>query len=267
MSQQIIGSSHQIPQAAVLDCDPKLVGDSLSIHLSQQAGNAAGTANSAVWALDVYVQIAQGWYHLGHVDTVPPSLGTVPARTVAIATCPGATGWRVECACTTDDEIADIALQSSACCSASIGVTSLEPGGGGTDQDVVVVGPPSLIDPWSNTFSTALSNSFIIRAAPGTIRNLTFRLDSTLASGTYYLQVWDLAAPPVDGTAVTLVNSLDAPLKIVHVLGVDDLIVKDWSELGVDFDVGASLNISSTEFTKTTVAGAFGSVIGAEYRP
>lgn len=251
MSQLILGSSHVIPQAVVLDCDPSLVGDAMSAHLSQQAGSVA------VWTLRVWVQIAQGWYHLGTITTVPPSLGAEPARTVLVAQCPGAVGWRIECECPTDDEIAHLAIQSSKCCAASIGVVSVDPGSNTSDVSLV---------PWPYTFSTALSNSFVVKATPGVIRSVTLRVDATLATGTYYVQLWNLATPPADTTAVTLVNSLAAPVKVVHVLGVDNDVRYDFDEGGEPFTVGASLNLSSTEFTKTLVAGAFMSVINAEYR-
>lgn len=286
MSQLILGSSHVIPQAAVLDCEPELVGDSLSVHLSQQS------SSTAVWRLNVWVLIAQGWYYLGGIDTLPPSAGDVPARTVLIANCPGATGWRVECECNVDDEIAHIALQSSRCNSSAIGVVRIDPVAAGvTNVNIVgsipltvnatIVGPiplptttvitssitlPVQDVPWSFDFSTALANSFVVKGTPGTIRSVTLRVDGTLAAGTYYLQFWNLAAPPADATAVSLVNSLAAPVKVVHVLGVDDIVKYDFNEGGELFSAGASLNLSSTEFTKTTVAGAFISVTNAEFR-
>ena len=294
MSQTILGSSHRIPQAAVLDCDPVLVGDSLSVHLAQQSNSAA------VWTLHVWVLIAQGWYHLGVINTLPPSLGDEPSRTVLIANCPGATGWRVDCECITDDEIAAIALQSSRCNSSVIGVEALIAGVGGiTNVNIVsplplpvavvsflpnplpvtgvitgavtatITGPlplPTIDTAWSETFSTALANSFVIKASPGTLRSITLRLDGAAASATYYLQLWNLAAVPADATAVSLVNSLAAPVKQVHVTTVDDTIRWDFDEGGIAFSAGASMNLSSTEFTKTSVAGSLMSVLSAEYR-
>jgi hypothetical protein len=140
--------------------------------------------------------------------------------------------------------------------------------GGDADEDVnaTIVGPANLITPWSNTFSTALANSFVIKNTAGTLRNITVRVDGTLASGTYYLQLWNAIALPADATVVLAANSLDAPVKVVHILGTDDLVVYDFVELGIPFTAGAVLGLSSTEFTKTAVAGAFLSVIGAEFR-
>ncbi len=261
MAQVILGSSHIIPQAVVLDCAPALVGDAMSAHLSQQAGSAA------VWTLRVWVLITQGWYHLGTIVTVPPSLGSEPARTVLVAQCPGATGWRVECECPTEDEIAHLALQSSKCCGSTIGVVSVDPGSNAEDVSIIAsITLPVQDVPWSDTFSTALANSFVVKAAAGVLRSVTLRLDAAGASATYYLQVWNAIAPPADGTAVTLVNSLAAPVKVVHTLGTDDNVRYDFDEGGEAFTIGASLNLSSTQFTKTTVAGTLLSVINAEFR-
>jgi hypothetical protein len=254
MGQEILGSSHVIPQMVVLDCAPELVGDALSVHLAQQSTSAA------VWTLNVWVQVAQGWFWLGVKASTPPASGDDPSRTVIIATCPGAMGWRVDAYCPTDDEVADLTLQSSKCCSSVPGVFKLNDIAGSA-TDVYV-----LDRPWSNQFSTALTNAFVVKAASGNLRSVTLRVDSTLASGTYYVQVWALAAPPADTTAVTLVNSLAAPVKVVHVLGTDDLVRYDFDEYGVPFTLGASIGLSSTEFTKTLVAGAFMSIISAEYR-
>jgi hypothetical protein len=249
MGQEILGSSHITLQSAVLDCDPSLVGDSLSVHLAQQ-GNSG-----AVWTLHVWVQIAQGWFHLGFITTTPPTVvGEDASRTVAIATCPGAIGWRVDAYCPTDDEIADLTLQSSRCCTSAIGVSKVN------SSDVLAD------DPWLQNFSVALANSFVVSTAPGIARSLTLQIDGTLASGTYYLQLWNLAAVPADGTAVAVANGLLSPVKVVHVLNVDDTVRVDYDELGVEYSAGWVLNLSSTRFTKTTVAGTFLSVLSAEYR-
>jgi hypothetical protein len=278
MAQKIVGSSARVLNDVNLAKKPEGVGDSLSVHLSQAPDSAA------VWTLQVWVHIQQGTYFLGQITTTAPAGGAnVPSRTVLIATCPAATGWKVIAICPTDGEEAEIALDSSKCCSSAIGVRKLD-AGGDADQDVNIVasivlhtiidslpsvtigGPSNLITPWTNIFSTGLANSFVVKAAAGTLRNVTVRLDSTLASGTYYLQLWNLAALPADATVVGAGNSLDAPVKVVHTNGTDDLIVYDFAELGIPFTAGAVLGLSSTEFTKTAVAGSFCSVVGAEYR-
>jgi hypothetical protein len=278
MPQAIFGGGQLNDVSLTKNSD--LIGDSLAVHLSQAPDSAA------VWLLKVFVHIDQGTFFLGKVTTVPPSAGSVPARTVLIATCPAAKGWKVEATCATNGEEAYLDLDSSKCCTSAIGVRPLDTTVGDTDVNIVssivlhtiidslptvtsnttIVGPSNLINPWTNIFSTALANSFVIKAAAGTLRNLTARIDSTLASGTYYVQLWNLAALPADAVAVGAGNALDAPVKVVHSLGTDDLVVYDFAELGIPFTAGAVLGLSSTEFTKTAVAGLFCSVIGAEFR-
>lgn len=246
---QIQGGVANIPLDIVLAVGPDHVGDSLSVHLSQAPGSAA------VWRLKVYVQVVEGEYYLGEINTTPPSITGNPAAVVLMANCPAAMGWKVVASCPTNGEVADLRLQSSKCCMSIIGV-----------QKVFPDGDPNTDDPWLNTFSTALANDFTVLASPGTIRSITVRLDATAPSATYYLQVWDAAAVPANGTAVILSNSLLAPEKFVHVLGVDQTVRIDYNELGVEFDNGAILVLSSTEFTKTAVAGAYLSVASAEFQ-
>lgn len=91
------------------------IGDVLSIHLSQKADSIA------TWNLQVWVQVAQGYFLLGPT-IVPPSPGTggdPPARVVGFAACPGAIGWKVLATCNTPGEIADLYIQSSECCGGS----------------------------------------------------------------------------------------------------------------------------------------------------
>jgi hypothetical protein len=276
MGQKIIGGVSGPGNDVSLEKNPAGIGDAVSIHLSQQA------KSTAVWNLEVWVHLQQGSFILGTGNTVPPSAGSKPSRTVAIGTCPGATGWRVVARCVTAGEQAELTLDSSKCCASKPGVTFLD-SGGDADLDVNIIssivlhaiidsgsvaisGPSNLITPWSNDFSIALQNSKIIKASAGTFRNLTIRVDSTLASQTCYLQIWNLAAIPADAVAVTALNSLQAPMKIVHVLGTSDLVTWDLGELGIPATAGICWSLSSTEFTKTIVAGAFCSQIGADYR-
>lgn len=286
--QIVYGDSQGTIQDVSLECSPDLIGDSVSIHLTQAPGSVA------VWNVRVDVHIAQGKYRLGNFTTISPAAGATPSRTIALATCPGAIGWSLQVSCVTAGEIAGFTLQSSRCCTKAIGVEPVTeeaiPGEGVTilgpfplpvavtsflpnplPVNATIVGPlpvPTLEAdrPWSRNFSTALANTFVVKATPGILRSATVRVDSTLATGTYYLQLWNLAAVPADTTAVTLLNSMSAPVKVIHVNGVNDIIEYDFNEYGQEFNAGASLNLSSTEFTKTTVAGAFLSVENAEYR-
>jgi len=106
----IFGNRIRGPNEVVLECSRELLGDVLSVHLSQKA------RSSANWTLTIYVQIAQGWYQLGKRLTInSPSAGDPPARTVAFGCCPGAIGWKVLATCATPGEIAELVLQSSKC--------------------------------------------------------------------------------------------------------------------------------------------------------
>ena len=123
----IFGAGDGPPTDVILEANPELIGDVLSIHLSQEADSAA------VWTIRVRVQIAQGWFRLGQFTTNTVAIDGAPARTVGFAACPGARGWAVEASCATDGEKADLLLQSSKCCGGAFpGVT----------QNVVL--PPSL---------------------------------------------------------------------------------------------------------------------------
>lgn len=281
MGQKIIGGVTRPINDVILQKAPAGIGDSFSVHLAQQPKSAA------VWHLQIWVHLQQGSFILGEGNTIPPTLGSPPSRTVAIANCPGATGWKVVATCVTAGENAELTVDSSKCCANVAGVRFLD-SGGDADNDVnivnsivlhtivdslptvtanaTIVGPSNLITPWSNDFSIALANSKVISAVPGTLRNLTLQVDGTLASGTYYMQVWDSATVPADTTAVTLANSLESPVKVIHVLGTDDLITYDFAELGIPADFGICWSLSSTRFTKTIVAGAFCAQIGAEIR-
>ncbi len=103
---QIIGGS-RVPWDVQLEADPKFIGETLSIALSQNA------KSTAVWVLDVEVQTKQGRQILGQITTVAPSAGDPPARIVGFASCPGATGWRVIARSSSTGDIAEINLASS----------------------------------------------------------------------------------------------------------------------------------------------------------
>lgn len=85
-----------------------LIGDALSIGLSQQSNSIA------VWTLEVFVKYhQQGLYKLGQIVTTAPGGAQPPSRIVGFAFCPGAKGWVVRATCPTVGEIADIEIDSS----------------------------------------------------------------------------------------------------------------------------------------------------------
>lgn len=113
---QIIGGS-DLSQDVILEQSRELLGDYLSIHLSQPA------ASVAVWKLVVFVLTSQGEMALGSFSTTAPGGLQPAARVVGFAFCPGATGWKVVASSSTADDIADLFLSSSKGSGAVFGVT------------------------------------------------------------------------------------------------------------------------------------------------
>jgi hypothetical protein len=100
---------------------------------------------------------------------------------------------------------------------------------------------------WSVAQNSALAASLVIKATAGVIRSVSGRIDSTLASGTYYLLLMNAASLPANGA----VTNLMAPQKYIHVNGTDDRFALDFTANGIFASVGAVLAISTTEFTLT----------------
>jgi hypothetical protein len=245
----IVGSSSRIPHDVILEANPSLIGDAVSIHLSQQPDSAA------LWTLHVDVHIAQGWFRLGSMVTSSPELGAAPARTVAIASCPGAIGWRVVAECATNEEFADLVLQSSAS-SAGTGVTPLE-GSTATEDD----------RPWLNSFTTgSLQTAILMRAAPAIVRNITLTIDAALGTATYYVQLWNLAAVPGNGLIMTPTNGLSSAVPVAHVFNTTDLVRFDFAEDGIEATAGVAITLSSTRFSQTDIAGNHLALLTGEFR-
>lgn len=105
--------------------------------------------------------------------------------------------------------------------------------------------------------SAALEASSETKASAGRLYKVFGRIDSTLASGTYYIQLLDAAALPADGAVTHLVT----PIKIIHVAGTDSFFELDLtgnnSYSGVAATNGIVIVSSSTEFTKTITAATF----------
>jgi hypothetical protein len=115
-------------------------------------------------------------------------------------------------------------------------------------------------------FTTALADSLVVIDAECIILGGAGRLDSTAPTGTYYVQLWKLAAAPANGTAVTAANgAIMAPLKIQHSSGADDYFDFEFPDGGVLGD-GFTVTLSSTEFTKSASPGSYMSATGT-YKP
>jgi hypothetical protein len=100
---------------------------------------------------------------------------------------------------------------------------------------------------WTPDISAALEASSVAKATSGTIRYFAGRIDSTLATGTYYLQFLNHSSLPADG-AVTM---LCAPIKVQHTTGTDSPIVIDFKDSCIYASTGITWCLSTTEFTKT----------------
>ena len=107
---------------------------------------------------------------------------------------------------------------------------------------------------WTVGFSTALAASLIIKAAAGVLRSLRVRLDSTAASATYYIQLFNSTTLPADTTGTA--SMLVAPMKVQFTTGTDQTLTIDYTDAGIAFATGLVVVLSSTEFTKT-IAGAY----------
>jgi hypothetical protein len=105
---------------------------------------------------------------------------------------------------------------------------------------------------WTVAKSSALASNLLVKATAGVLRSALPRIDSTAESGTYYLQVLNAASMPSNGAVTHLV----APVKVQHVLGVDDFFPFDLTDAGIAFGTGCVIALSTTEFT-LTAAGSY----------
>lgn len=122
-----------------------------------------------------------------------------------------------------------------------------------TNNVIATVNKPLAVSTyaWSVDQSAALEASTVTKASAGVLRSATVRIDSTQATGTYYIQFYNAAALPADG-AVTF---LCAPYKIQHTTGTDTHVSFDFTDNGIYASTGIVMGLSTTEFTKT-ISGA-----------
>lgn len=100
---------------------------------------------------------------------------------------------------------------------------------------------------YTSVFSTALETSHVLKAAAGKVYKGNVRVDSTLATNTYYIQLINAALLPSNGAVTYLWN----PIKVAHVNGTSDFIDFDFTTNGLPASTGAVVAISTTEFTLT----------------
>ena len=102
--------------------------------------------------------------------------------------------------------------------------------------------------------SAALENSSVASAVKAYFAGFSGRVDSTAATNTYYLQILNASSLPADGAVTFVVH----PEKVVHTNGTDSLVDIDLTgNHGMRYaGTGLVWCLSSTEFTKTIIAGA-----------
>lgn len=115
----------------------------------------------------------------------------------------------------------------------------------------------------SIAFSAALEASHIVRDEKGRFGGYLARLDATAPTADYYVQVFDSATLPAEGTGVA--KMVVGPQKVSHSTGSNDypfLELAEHERLAVEH--GIVIVLSTTEFTKT-IAGAYMSLTLAEH--
>jgi hypothetical protein len=97
--------------------------------------------------------------------------------------------------------------------------------------------------------TTSLQSAFVLKSSSGTHLSTSVQIDATAPSATYYVQmVKGSASCPPDG-AVTF---LHAPITVVHVLNTPNTVVFNDSGSPAPFTTGLCVDLSSTQFTKTS---------------
>lgn len=114
----------------------------------------------------------------------------------------------------------------------------------------------------SNSFSVSqsagvLEASRVVKNAAGKLQKAIIQVDSTLASGTYYIQFLNAAALPADGAVTHLID----PLVVVHSSGTTDQLAFDFvgaedGTTGVYASTGIVVVLSTTRATKT-IGGSY----------
>lgn len=106
-------------------------------------------------------------------------------------------------------------------------------------------------------FNTALSNKLQLYTGAGNLLKAHVQIDSTAATGTYYVQVFDAADVPANTTALTATNSLCSVEGVSHTTGAFTDINFDFTNgktnetSGTEFRNGCTIGMSTTQFTAT----------------
>ncbi len=140
-----------------------------------------------------------------------------------------------------------LSIESKVNVEATVDPTGLATAGNQDEQTALLT---TISGAFSKDSSAALEKSSVSKASAGKFRGMAGRIDSTEASGTFYIQMLDAASLPGDGA----VTHIAPPIKVIHVTGSDSYF--DFNVLPgyLTAAVGIVWCVSSTEFTKTIVA-------------
>ncbi len=171
-----INSSKQVQHATF---DGEKAGEGLAIFFSQ------GALDVARYRFQVSADVDQGTLQLGVFYSSPPSATTPTGpltRAIAMAVCPGATGWSVDVLRVDvpaegplTQETANLILSSTKCCTAPVGVTRVGEryvyGAGDSlgGADTVVVPAGRVIKSWSAVASGGTDGAVQMPPAIGPI--------------------------------------------------------------------------------------------------
>ncbi len=100
---------------------------------------------------------------------------------------------------------------------------------------------------YSTDVSAALEASSLIKVSAGKFLYGRWTIDTTLATGTYYLQLINAASVPADGAITTFFD----PIAFIHTTAFFTVITIEALENGIFGSAGLVWCISSTRFTKT----------------
>jgi hypothetical protein len=124
------------------------------------------------------------------------------------------------------------------------------------DGKLIVDSSSTAIDAATSVSMLALGKSLVVSAASATLLAAAATIDSSAPTATYYVQVIDSAAA-VDGSSAIV--ALARPIKVQHVVGVDDYVsfADSLPVVGVAAANGIVIQLSTTLGTGTLVGGNY----------
>jgi hypothetical protein len=227
-SNIIVGAGLMRPAASFGISDDSKQKSVMALHLSEPA-NVGGRPNTAQWRFEVYALQGEGEFLLGVVTTSSVASGARPARTIALAYCPGTNAWRVQVFGPVGATCQAYMSSDQCCVGGFLGLV-------GANDAVISRSKPAPI--------TFLSQQGILSSGPTTLYSLSAFADE--AVGPAWIGVVDKDTPIANGD-----SWLDLPMQI-EAGGAGNVrnLVKRWRD-GLVFTSQARWAISSTPGTVT----------------